>query len=997
MPATHLFATTSAEEHWRAVARPWLRAQAAAAWREERPTVVLTPGRAEGFYLRGRLVEEGVPLLGVRFWTPSDARNFLLAHFRPQTGAATQAELRLLARAEAADASGQSVVREPGAFLRAYDLLLGAGWDPALDGASYGRELSRRFTADLKKAGIATQAGLHRELLRAAHASSSPPIAGLLVTGFNATHWPLWDLLKAAVLSAENVVAALAQPGVFAGDVDRLWNSSWEDFTGTVAIIPELAEEIPAAPFSALAASYETGSRERLPSLDVSFCVAPDVAAQTRGVVLRALDFLRRDECTRLGIVFPQANALALGVAEELRRRGILMNDGPGVLTPGTFERRSWQAWLALQEEPGVAPLIAWLRACDAEGRSFSAMPGLTAERLAAVLQSALGETLVDDLEFLARHLEGNTRWNDACDAAAFLRARTVLPAEGTFPQFMDLTRSALDLPGWETQRAELAAEPPAWLARSRVVLSRRTFLEWLRDTTNSQARTRGPHSNHFYGKVHLLVYGQLAGQTWSHLILTGQNEGVWPRVFEAGAFGSRYELEALNRQARDHNRRVQTAGAHGEGEEIVRAGFGHCLLPLERRDLALRDLCAALESAQAAVCLAAMSTEAGRGLLPSDFFNHAYQAAMGRVLDEDAFRQMANATLAWTARHACLFEAPANASPPDLETFHMAHEARRDAGRPFGAYEFAFAEAPENPIQLRCKQWEDAWRHPATVWLGEVVGAGAWPDGALNWPGAIGTWAHDWLAQALKETREHGVDALRRLVEEAAERTARRVRQRAADAEFALYPWWEQVWSRARSVALGLAEGLKPVLPGRAFEAEYRIPPGCVIALPGAPRADFALKGRLDLVLFKPGAAPVESASPAFAGADCWVVDFKTGAAKALSAKDAVDGRGLQALLYGCAVRALGGTSVRLSLLTRGAQLKEQVDLDAMPADTPLFRSLELMHRGGIFGMRPDAENEYGFSPEYPLATRFIPRHVLEAKWALVHGGQPREGEEEE
>ena len=52
-----LFQTTSVEEHWRALAEPWLRAQAGIAWKSPKPTVVLTPGRAESFYLRGDEVQ----------------------------------------------------------------------------------------------------------------------------------------------------------------------------------------------------------------------------------------------------------------------------------------------------------------------------------------------------------------------------------------------------------------------------------------------------------------------------------------------------------------------------------------------------------------------------------------------------------------------------------------------------------------------------------------------------------------------------------------------------------------------------------------------------------------------------------------------------------------------------------------------------------------------------------------------------------------------------
>ena len=150
MAATRLYFTASIEEQWRALAGPWLREQAGGTWKNPKPTVVLTPSRAESFYLRSRLVAECVPFLGLRFWTPSDARKFLLAEMSLEIGAATQAELRLVARVCADklarragnhNATLTSVVREPGAFLRAYDLLLGAGWDPFREGAVYGREL----------------------------------------------------------------------------------------------------------------------------------------------------------------------------------------------------------------------------------------------------------------------------------------------------------------------------------------------------------------------------------------------------------------------------------------------------------------------------------------------------------------------------------------------------------------------------------------------------------------------------------------------------------------------------------------------------------------------------------------------------------------------------------------------------------------------------------------------------------------------------------------
>ena len=1005
MAVTQLLATTSAEEHWRAVAEPWLRGHAATAWKEVRPTVVLTPDRAAGFHLRSRLVEEGKPLLGVRFWTPSDARQFLLAHYRIKAQPATQSDLRLLTRAcaerlvlrDGADnASLRSVIREPAAFLRTYDLLLGAGWNPAQDGADYGRELARELQREMDKSGIATQAGLHRQLFGEASRTPRTVIANLLISGFNAAYWPLWDLLKALVLSSEQAVVALSQPRFFGESIDQLWINSWEALTEQETTIPDSPAEPPPAPLAQLAASYETGARESLPDLDLTFCVTPDLATQTRAVVLHALDFLQRDECMRLGLVFPEANALALGVASELRRLGIPMNDGPGVLTPGPFECRAWPAWLALQEEPGVPRLIAWLRACEAEDRSTGAEPGLAAETIASVLEGALGETLVDDLGFLTRHLESNSTKHNAQAVAEFLSQRIALPKEETFARFLDLTREAFALRGWEVLLAALEAEPPEWLRKSKAVLSRRVFLDWLRESNDSQTRARGKDSNHFYGRVHLLVHGQMGGQTWSHLIFTGMNEGVWPRVFEAGAFGSRHELATLNQQARALNRRVRGEGSQGAGQEIVREGFGHCLLPLERQDLALRDLCAALESTSHAVCLAAVTTQAGRGLLPSDFFNHAYHVATGHTLGEEAFRRLANATAAWCREHAALFKTSGEIPTVPIEHTRIAHAARRDATQPFGAYEFAYDTPPERPIQLWCKEWESAWDHPVAVWLESVIGASPWPEGTLSWQRAIGTWAHDWLAQALRESHVSKATALVPLVEAAAERTLRRVSDRASAAGIDLYPWWEQVWAHARSIAVGLAENLQPVVPGRRFEAEYRLRRGIATALPGSPLADFELKGRIDLLLFPPGEGSIDPTAESFAGTPCWVVDFKTGSAKALKAADVAQGIGLQSLLYAMAMRSLGAGATNISLLTRNAELKEQVDLDAALHNDTLFRSLEIMHRAGIFGMRPDADSEYGFSPAYPIATRHIARYILEAKWAQVHGGLPVDEEDD-
>jgi len=533
-----------------------------------------------------------------------------------------------------------------------------------------------------------------------------------------------------------------------------------------------------------------------------------------------------------------------------------------------------------------------------------------------------------------------------------------------------------------------LQIDPPGWLLSREEMLSRRAFLQWLKETTDSQTRTRGTDGNHFYGKVHLLIYGQTTGQTWSHLILTGLNEGVWPRVFETGAFGSRHELIALNQQARALNVRGTIQGGQGIGHETVAADKGHCLLPLERQDLALRDLCAALDGTGAAVCLSAVTTEGGRSLLPSDFFSHAYQAKTGQVLDEESFRRVATATESWCHQHASLFESKSAVAPSDINATRIAYAARRDPTQPFGLYEFSFAQPPPRPIQLWCKEWEGAWNHPSSVWLENVVGASSWPEGMLSWPRAVGTWVHRWLAAALHDYRERNAAAAEfpLLLRAAADREAAAVRTRADAAELDLYPWWEQVWRQARTRASQLGETLAPLLPEHTFYSEFTLPAELMVALPGSPHRDFQLKGRIDFLRVDEGTIAGTSERPDFSGCAGWVIDFKTGASKPLSQKNVLKGTGLQAILYALAIRALGAETTSLSVLAPESPAEKQLDLG--PAVDPILASLEKFHRTGVFGMRPAANSDYGFAPSYPIATQFVAAYILEAKWELTHGG---------
>ena len=976
----------TAGDLWRESAEAWLRS--VEAWRDPRPTVVLTPQRAQGFYLRGRLVEQGHALLGVRFWTPSDARGFLTGILRIAPRAATLGEQSLLARSCAEkllrapdaddEASLRSVAQDPAPFLRAYDLLVGAGWSPVSDGAVYGRRLAADFEAALQTANATTQATLH-QLLREAEPKHPAPLARVLVLGFNATHWPLWDLLQAVCRQADDVQVALEQAGEFGASLDDLWIGSWESFAGTDYTFPE-TEPAPDGPFAALATAYESGEATGAADAEIHFVATAELATQASALVLQALDYLRRPECTRLGLVFAEPDALALRVMERLRALDVPVDDGTGAIQPGLFESRPWQTWLDLQEEPTVRRLIAWLRACEAEGRASGLQASVAASRAANLIDRALGLSMVDQLDFLSRQLEGEG--TDSQTVAAFLRKLIILPEEGILAGYLATTRETLRRLGWDDLLALVPENAPPGLEGT--AISRRGYLAWLRDIADSRERVRS--GNHFYGKVHLLLYGQLAGQRWSHLILTGLNEGVWPRLAEGDAFGSRHELAELNASARLLNRAGALQGAQGEGHESAAPGHGHCLLPLERHDLALRDLCRTLRATSHGLCLAARTQDQGRNLLPSDFFSHAWQIRTGQVLDETLFRDLAAKTQNRCQEHAALFP-PALSDPQKIERTKIAFDARRDPATPFGRYQFAFATAPESPIQLSCKEWENALAHPAEVWLARVVGVGPWPEGRLNWNLSLGTWTHRWLSGVVKA--EPPADEFTARVRASAQRDGKAIQKRAREAGIDLYPWWQQMWNQVGAVSAALAQVLAPELAGKRALAEIDLPRPLDLALPGATRADFAARGRLDLLLIEPASGAVSPESLDLTGCTAWVIDFKTGVASDLTEKKLQRGQGVQIALYGLALRARGAAGVAMSVLTPGAKLKRQLTEAGLLGMGEPFRTLEAMHRHGVFGQSASEDREHGHAPDYPMTTRTVSREVLQAKWALERGGE--------
>src|SRR5216110_1733645 len=332
----------SPEAAWKNVVRHWLERIASRTLRDKKPAAVVTASRNQAYFFRSRLLAEGKSLMAVKFLSPPQLRELLLR--RCDLPVPLREHLRLLlgvtAEQFASSSSddetvlvAKSIAREPDRFLRAIDQLRAAGWtldeidSPAL------REIAARFEEQVRECGFT----FVHDADSAALANPQPLFSNLLLFGFDAAHWPLWPLLHAATLSADEATVVLSDPRDEARDLDETWSGTWEETFGAAEVIPATNR-------------VSTGSSVEsllVPASNVHFVIGRDTTQQARAIVALAAKFLADSHCERLGILFSGPGALPRLVATFLESAGIAHNDGIAHLAPSAFDDDAWRAWQA--------------------------------------------------------------------------------------------------------------------------------------------------------------------------------------------------------------------------------------------------------------------------------------------------------------------------------------------------------------------------------------------------------------------------------------------------------------------------------------------------------------------------------------------------------------------------------------------------------------------------------------------------------------------------
>ncbi len=1005
-----LWLAADGEESWNAVAHLWLRRQAATAWHDRRLTIVLVPSRAHGFYLHQRIVENGINLAAIHFWTPADARSNLLKLYPGLAPTPSREALQVLAALAAQEVGGSdpanrtaaAVLADPESFLRTVDQLASAGWDLAEIADAPLAAVVRQWRERLRLSGFQTVQEIDRALIGETR-NQSPSLARLLVTGFDGADWAQSDLIQAVIEASEETDFVLTAPRLGWEDVEQAWIGTWEEKLGAaqpaaallgdknVAEAPERPQ--PYQPLQTALHSREKKFTGRIPPM--VFHLGRNIRSEARAIFSTALQFLRQPGCSRLGIVFPGVGPLARETAALFDRAGIPCNDAFGFTQPGPFEREDWRAWFEFQQMPTLARFLALLEFVSVDAVFGSdgdpAMRGVTRQQVESALREAFKDVLLDDLTIIQECLKRSIRSRERA-TVAWIGALSPLPERAAWNEFIAAVTDALRRLGWEERadRIVLNARNVSFLSDTTV--PRAVFLRWLEEVAVSTQKGRHAESNHRYSRVHLTNYAEAAKQNWSHLILTSLTEGVWPPQAGDAGFLSGSEVVRLNRSLRKLNVEALGEGSQGEGHVRLEEGKGLCLGPHERRQLAESLALAMLEHVSDLLALTArLGEERSSGMLlaPNEFISRLYELAAGRILNDEECERLCAASEKEADRVCAAVFPVSTGGSSASEATRRAYNARREETAAFGEYEFSLrAPIPDWTPSLSCGEWESALRTPAALWMKKYLNVKATRemDAESYFNEVKGTWTHQLLSSAgiarskrfqpwltpeqLLAAQESAAGKLRSETESLLRQCGR-----------ALPVWWLSLWNEARFQARELLSILKPGAEWTHFSVEYVLSKTeCDFSADELPA--LKLDGRIDLLF----AREMEKGDGTLPD-DLWVVDFKTGRqAKALSASEMLRGNGVQLALYALALRQLGVAAVQASLAKPGEIMRQPMDLAAIDELRELWLELQRMQDSGIFGVHGELRSEYRRAADYPLATLPVDPDSLEEKWKRTH-----------
>lgn len=958
-----VFEYLSFDDAWDGILRKWFT-QGLQFPIKKLPRAIITPNDSVALLIKEHLLKNDIPVLGVRFLTPGTLRHHLLNSYKYSETLELRENLHLLmkvvARELGANPVAQAAEIEPDQFVRLADLIEMTGWDASVINNIHAKTLIEKYIEKKNHCGLVTGERMTNRLYEESSSDPYPAFSDLLVFGFRSKHWSSYKLLLSAVRSSNPAtVCLLTQDSTRV--IDQGWLGSWEEEFGPSERIVPASEE---KPYSYLSYYFDDPSPEKrnvetnqLPEI----YIAEDILREAEVIVARIAQALATEDLVRLGVVFPnQTSSIAREVSRLLEEEEIAHYNHLGYLGGSHIRQQLFESWVAWQSTPRLAKFLVFLDQLVNEGL----LTFLQFNSFNKHAQRALQNILTDELPIILSYLKCG-RWDASIEV--LLNEWILLPEEALFSEYIMLSQNALVQIAWpeDIELVKQRAGPLLESLENRIKKS--DFLAWLSSITKPLGRVASYIGEHKYSLIHLITEEEAILQTWSHLILSGLNQGEWPSEKPQVIFLNDARIAELNQES-------LIQGNQGEGHLAIKQGLSLLASSTDQYAIGKNNFITLLGAPSKKLILTAHAKDPtkSKDVPISEFLEKTYWISEGHLLDAVSIDLICKNTQQWIEGYS----SKNYLNHPPIKEIVRAYNARRDGNKPFDEYSFCFKESNKDAFNLPAKVWEDVLTTPERAWFNHILGVrkSEIPLGKSLHALAKGTWIHSWLTL----DTHYGAKKISTAdwamhVSDNADGVFRSVERSFSHANRSVPDIWKANWHEARRTAVNLCHSLSSISDILYLFSEYTIPEvvSKVVEIP--------LKGRIDLIAY--GISHLEDKSHPL-----WIIDFKTGSSGALSQNRLKKGIGLQLALYALAFNFGGFDDIDLSIVQAHTTLSKQIHLREVLECRELLDAINLIYQTGKLGLRESMERSYGGGYSFPLSTLKIESDVIKNKFRLTH-----------
>lgn len=924
-------------------------------------TVFVAPSIAAIQSIKRRLLEDNIPVVGIHFLAPGQARNYLKKQLTLNAPLALREDLLLCLRLAAISLPPapfiNSILQETDSALKLWDDLSTAGSTASENPPSTLTQILNQANKLLEAVGLNTTQSFDRNLLSQKH----PVIDNLCIFGFTWRHWNRFNLLLSSVNMAQD--SLLCFPAVESTtQAAQSWKESWETQASPFQPIPEANNHN--MPFASLALQAEFPDNTFIDtSIDPkdafpAIYLCQNITQEADLIYQTTLKHLAENSNAHIGIIFPsEGSSLAREIAFRFEKNNIphLNNFG--------YENRSDPAelllinWCQFQQS---RELIDWVTFLDSLALFNSKFLDSTSQ-LKQLLLNAFRETLTDDTLIILAYINQKTL---STEVTQLLQTFTLLPEYIEATGFQT-TITQLHQLGWDSLENNTKLNFEKFLTYKLTGIHKAFFIDWLKNILLPPKKTSHSCGKQIYSKIELISVQEAYLQNWTHLIFAEMDQSSWPPITQENRLFPETEAHAINLSNLQSPESLSLNKMHqwllSDNDQKVYLKF--CFFNLIKK-----------VTESLTFTFSSLSSN-NKNQLPSELLLPFIPHAEARYLNEH--KKLIPIQLEQEP------EPLAQELASELQSHLTIYNTRRDSSIPFDHYSFSLKEPHSSFLEIPCKAWEDIIKTPGAAWYKHVLKLSPWSQDFEKDVSTLaqGNWVHDWLALDNKNASQLSAINLTALVNKKAHALKNKIQELYNSCEKPLPINWLATFIIAQETAIAFANVIQKQDLWQYTWSEITLPE----SVNNRKLFKLSLRGRIDSI----GANTQSNNNPFELNKtdSVWIIDYKTGSMPAFNATNITRGYGLQLALYGLAIRQLGFQNIQLTLLKKDALKPEIFSFtEFLESNESFLHGLSAIKEKGILGNKGSLRSEYGFTGNFPLATLSIPESILQSKWALSH-----------